>query len=451
LGLNELRYPWISKRMEDSMKKILVVLLMIMTVASLWAGGKTEKSTEEGTVSTDSSMPLEGKKVTVFSTLTEGDFDACMKPFEERTGIDVIHEPTRDFESLITVRVEAGYPPDVAIFPQPGLLADFAADGIIMDLYEWIDKSYLEKQYNKTWLDMSTFNGELAGLWWRVSCKSLVWYPKKKFEAKGYKIPQTWDALIALSDQIVADGGTPWTIGLESGGATGWVATDWMEDIMLRTASPEKYDQWVAGELPFSSPEVKHAAELMGQIWLNPDYVYGGATGIVTTPFQNGADPLFTDPPKAWLHKQANFVVDFFPRKGDEMKTGDIDFFYFPPIDPKYGKPVLGQGEQLAAFNDRPEVREFMKYIATGESTKAWLEKGGFISPHNDASLDWYPTEASRKIAKMLLDADTVRFDASDLMPGAVGAGSFWSEMTEYVAGKDLDEALADIDKSWPR
>ena len=391
--------------------------------------------------------------VTIFGAFVDEDarrFQASMAPFTERTGIEVQYEGSGDFETLILVRVEGGNAPDVAAFTQPGLLAGFVAQDQVIDLNDWMERDYLEGQYEDHWLEMATMDGVMAGVWYRANIKSLVWYPVPEFYEAGYEAPETWDELLALSDQMVADGNTPWCIGIESAGATGWVATDWMEDIMLRTQPVEKYDQWVTGELPFSSPEVKNAAEIMGEIWFNPDYVYGGTASILTMPFGDAPDPLFDSPPSCYMHRQASFIPAFFP---DGVVVGeDVDFFYLPPIDPAYPRPVLGAGDLFAAFNDRPEVRQVVEYLTTGESTKAWLQAGGFVSPHRDAELDWYPTETDRKYAEILGEASVFRFDASDLMPGAVGAGSFWTGMVDYVSarGDNLDEVMRTIDASWP-
>lgn len=433
------------------MRKILVMLLLITCSALfLTANGNKEP---EVMAPVDPDRPLAGTEVNIFGAFVDVDaerFEASMVEFENRTGIDIIYEGSGDFESLITVRVEGGDAPDIAAFPQPGILGDFVTGGYVQDLNKWFDKSYLKGQYIDSWLDMATIDGIMAGVWYKAVVKSLVWYPKKAFKEKGYIVPETWDELIALSDKIVADGGTPWSIGIESSGATGWVITDWLEDIMLRTSSPEKYDAWVKGELPFNSPEVKNAAKIMGDIFFNADYVYGGITSILTVPFGDAATPLTENPPKAWLHRQASFIPAFFPKKGQELLDGDIDFFYFPPIDEKYGKPVLGAGDIFGAFVDRPEVREVMKFLTTGESTKVWAKSGGFVSPHKDADVNWYPTEADKKIGQILLNASTFRFDASDLMPGSVGAGSFWTGMVDYVSGQDLDKVMSSIDNSWP-
>ncbi|MBO8171509.1 MAG: carbohydrate ABC transporter substrate-binding protein [Bacillaceae bacterium] len=394
---------------------------------------------------------FQGTKVSVFGPFADADevkFEQSIKPFEEKTGIDIQYESSKEFEATISIRVEGGNAPDIADFPQPGLLESFVKTGKVIDVRTFLDEDYLKEQYNQSWLDMATMEGPdgdvMAGVWSRSNLKSLVWYPKNEFEAAGYEVPETWDELLALSEQIAADGDTPWAIGIESGAATGWVATDWVEDIMLRTTSPENYDKWVKGELPFTSDIVKNAVQEMSKIWLNDDYVYGGRKAIVTTPFGDAPAPMFDVPPKAWLHRQGNFITSFFP---SGLTPGeDYDWFYFPPIDEQYGKPVLVGGDIMAMFNDRPEVRAVMEFFTTGESLKTWIQSGGTIAPMNDADLDWYSNESDRRMAQLLQEATTIRFDGSDQMPGSVGAGTFWKGMTDYVSGTvDLDEAMEEI------
>ena len=381
-------------------------------------------------------------------------FDATIAAFEEATGIDIQYEGSKEFETSISIRVDGGDAPDIADFPQPGLLANFVRDGKVVDVSTFLDVEKLKENYNQSWLDMAMMEGPdgeiMAGVWQRVNGKSLVWYPKAAFDEAGYTVPETWDELLALTQQIADDGDTAWCIGIESGTATGWPATDWMEEIMLRTTSLENYDKWVTGELPFDSPEVKNAAEVMSEIWLNEDYVYGGRAGIVSTFFGDSPLPMFEDPPKCWLHKQGNFITSFFPAG---LEAGvDYDFFYLPPIDDQYGKPVLVAGDIMAMFNDRPEVRAVMEYFTKGESVESWVKSGGAISPHFDSELDWYSNAVDRGVAEIILNADSVRFDGSDLMPGEVGAGSFWKGMTDYVSGTvDLDTALKEIDAAWPK
>ena len=398
-----------------------------------------------------------GTEVTVDGPFTDADevkFKESYKPFEEATGIVINYIGNKEFEGSISIRVDAGDAPDIADFPQPGLLANFVRTGKIVDVSTFIPEDWLKQQYNDSWLEMGTMAGPdgdmMAGVWYRFNGKSLVWYPKDDFDAAGYEIPTTWDELIALSDMIVADGDSPWCVGIESGAATGWPATDWMEEFMLRTTSLENYDAWVAGTLPFTSPEVKNAAETLAEIWFKDGYVYGGTAGIVSTFFGDSPAPMFEEPPKCWLHKQGNFITGFFP-EGAEAGV-DYGFFYLPPIDPAYGKPFLVAGDIMAMFDDRPEVRALMEYFTVPESAKGWLETGGALATHKTATPDMYGVALERGIAALVSEATSFRFDGSDLMPGEVGAGSFWKGMTDWVSGAaDLDTVLAEIDASWPR
>ncbi len=398
-----------------------------------------------------------GTVVTVDGPFVDTDevkFNESMKAFEEATGIDVQYQGSKEFEAAISVRVDGGDAPDIADFPQPGLLASFVQSGDIVDVSTFIDDAWLKQQYNQSWLDMATIEGPdgpiMAGTWGRYFGKSIVYYPKQAFEASGYEIPQTWDEMMELTQMIADDGDAAWCIGIESGAATGWAATDWTEELMLRTTSLENYDAWTVGDLPFESPEVKGAIETWSQIWLNDEYVYGGTDSIVTTSFGDAPTPMFDDPPKCWLHKQGNFIVSFFP-EGVEYGT-DYGIFYLPPVDEAYGKPLLISGDLFAMFNDRPEVRAAMEYFTTSASMSGYITVGGGLSPHTDANVADYGNDLERDIAALATEATSFRFDGSDLMPGEVGAGSFWKGMTDYVSGAaDLDTVLGEIDASWPQ
>ena len=374
--------------------------------------------------------------------------EAALAPFEEATGIDVVYEGTDAFATVLPVRVAANNAPDIAMFPQPGLMTDFARFGDLVPLAELVDGDTLAATFSQDWIDLGSVDGEPYGMWYRASVKSLVWYNPTAFENAGYTVPTSWDELIELSDQIVADGGVPWCLGMESGDATGWVGTDWIEDIMLRTAGAETYDRWISNELPFDAPEVQAAFEQFGDIVLNPDYVVGGTVGAISTPFGDSPSGLLSEPPQCYLHKQGNFIASFFP-EGTVMGE-DLAIFPLPGIDEEFGLPVLVAGDAFGAFNNTPEVVALMEYLTTTEPHEIWASLGGFISPHNQTSLDVYPDEVARQQAEILANAETIRFDASDMMPGAVGTGSFWAGVTDYVGGVPLDTVLSDIQSSWP-
>jgi alpha-glucoside transport system substrate-binding protein len=442
----------------------ILAVIMVFALMLTACQKATEVPTEEPIAEPEGSFldralagEFSGTVVTMTGPFTDNDavkFDESVKAFETTTGIDIQYEGSKEFEASIGIRIEGGDPPDIVDFPQPGLLSTFVAKGLAIDLNTFIDQDLLKANYNQSWMDMATMDGPdgpiMAGVWGRVNGKSLVWYPKKAFDEAGYTVPTTWDELIALSDDIKADGDTPWCIGIESGAATGWAMTDWIEEMMLRTTTLENYDKWVTGELKFDSPEVRKAIATVEKIWFTDGYVLGGRQAIPTIAFGDAPKPMFDNPPKCWLHKQGNFITTFFP---EGLVAGeDYSFFYLPGVDPAYGDPVLVAGDIYAMFNDRPEVRAVMEFFSTGESVKAWVQAGGAISPHLDSSLDWYTNEIDRGVAEIILNATSLRFDGSDLMPGEVGAGQFWKSMTSYVSGSiDLDTALKEIDAAWPK
>ncbi len=393
-----------------------------------------------------------GEKVSIFGVYTAADakaFEAALVPFRAATDIDVEFEGSPDFETLITTRIQGGNPPDIAQFSQPGLVRELARQGELVELSSFIRMEDVEENFNESWIDLGKVGDGLYGIFYRASTKSIVWYPVEPWEAAGYEIPETWDELIALSDQMVEDGGAPWCISMEHGDATGWVATDWIEDVLLRIAEPEVYDQWVSHDIPFNNEYVREAMDYVAEIWFNDGYVLGGRETILSMWVGDTPKPMFDDPPTCWMHKQAGWISAFFPE--GKHAGADAMFFYLPPIKEELGRPVLGAGDLFAMFNDRPEVRALMEYLSTPEATEVWVKTGGFIPANRSVPLDWYPDPVDQKQAEILKNATTVRFDASDNMPPEVGTGTFWTGMVNWVAGtKDADTVLQEIENSWP-
>jgi alpha-glucoside transport system substrate-binding protein len=305
----------------------------------------------------------------------------------------------------------------------------------------------------QSWVDLGTYAGpegadDLYGLFYRVDVKSLVWYSPIAFDELGYEIPETMEELKALTDLIVEDGGTPWCIGLGSGAATGWPATDWVEEMVLRTQPPEVYDQWVRNEIPFDDPRIVAAIEEYGYFALNDDYVAGGAEAVANTDFRDSPTGLFEIPPACYMHRQASFIPAFFP-EGTEIGE-DVDFFYFPSYaDKDLGKPLLGAGTLFAITNPSEATTAFIEFLKAPIAHELWLAQGGFLTAHAGINPATYVDDASRAQGDILQNATTFRFDASDLMPGEVGAGAFWTGMVNYTTGAPAEEVASDIQARW--
>ncbi len=391
------------------------------------------------------------KQVTILGVIVgeqQRKLEEALAPFREQTGIEIVYEGTDTFATTLPIRVDSGNPPDLAMFPQPGLMADFAREGKLIPLKSFMTPEQLQSAYADSWLELGSVDDTLYGVWYRASVKSLVWYNPKVFEQNGYEIPQTWSEMLALSERLVAEGKTPWCLGMESGDATGWVGTDWVEDIMLRTAGASTYDRWLEHEIPFTDNSVKNAFTTFGEIARNEKYVYGGMVGVLSTPFGDSIQGLFGDNPSCYLHRQANFIASFLPEDIDLAE--DVAIFPLPSINSDRGLPILVAGDVFAMFNDTPEARQLMEYLASEVPHEIAAGLGGYISPRNNIALELYPDELTKKQAQILADAEVIRFDGSDMMPGAVGTGTFWSGMADYVGGMDVDTVLQNIESSWP-
>ncbi len=403
-------------------------------------------------------VDLKGETLTIFGPWRGDDEKlvlSILDYFREATGADVKYSSSENYEQQIVIDTQAGSPPNIAVLPQPGLLADLASKGLLVPLGDDTAK-FVTDNYGAgaSWVALGSYKdkdgaSKFFAFPYKADVKSLVWYSPENFKDAGYEIPKTMEELIALSDKIVKDGGKPWCIGLGSGGATGWPATDWVEDIMLRTQSPETYDKWVSNEIKFSDPAVVAAIETFGSFAKNDAYVDGGAAGVASIDFRDSPKGLFGTPPKCYMHRQASFIPSFFP-EGTKLGS-DADFFYFPPYAsrPELGAPVLGAGTLVSITKDSKAARAFIDFLKTPLAHELWMAQSGFVTPHKGVNKDAYANDALKKQGEILSNATTFRFDGSDLMPGKIGAGAFWTGMVDYVGGKSAADTGAAIQKAW--
>ncbi|MGK2930158.1 MAG: ABC transporter substrate-binding protein [Acidimicrobiales bacterium] len=395
-----------------------------------------------------------GGSVSIFGPEVEGElagFAEAMVPFEEESGVDVSISGDRSAEQNLGVQVQGGSPPDIFVFPQPGRLQEFAESGDLVPLRDDVAEAVREN-FPETFWSLAEVDGELYGVPNKADVKSLVWYSPTAFSDGGYEVPETHAELMELSDQMVADGSTPFCIGIGSDAATGWPFTDWVEDYMLRLKGPDVYDQWVNHEIPFDDPDVVEVGEFVMDIWETEGYVFGGTQTIANTPFAESGLGLLDD--SCMMHRQANFYEANFPEGTDISEDGEIWAFYLPPVDDggEGGRPLLSAGTILAAFSDSEATMDALLYAASPEYPAERAQAQiGFLSPNSSVEASAYQNNAAALFLDILDTAETVRFDASDLMPGAVGSGSFWSAAVDITTGsKTVAEAFAEVEASWP-
>lgn len=396
-------------------------------------------------------------EVTVYGTIsnTEAELlEQSWADWEEENDIDIVYEASQEFETQIPVRAQGGNAPDLAIFPQPGLMRDMAQAGYLKEAPQAVIDNVTEN-WSEDWAAYGQYEGTQYGAPLMASVKGWIWYSPSQFEENGWEVPTDWQGLLDLSSQIQADtDAAPWCIGFGSDAATGWPGTDWIEDIVLRQSGTDVYDQWVANEIPFTDPQISSAFDEFGKIALDPDMVnagFGGVDTIVTTPFGDPATALVEG--NCALHHQASFYDGFITDAGGAVaEDGDIWAFLTPPFESgATGNVVTGGGEIVGAFSDDEATQKVQEYLSSADWANSRVSLGGVISANK--GLD--PANASSAILteaiRILQDPETTfRFDASDLMPSAVGTGTFFKGMNDWVNGTDQATVLEQIEGGWP-
>jgi alpha-glucoside transport system substrate-binding protein len=398
-----------------------------------------------------------GTTVTMFASIISPESDSLQKSwneFSQCTGITISYEGSNDFESQLPVRVAGGNAPDLAIIPQPGLLAQMVKTGKVITPSAGTLNN-VNKYWNAAWKSYGTVNGTFYAAPMSANMKSLVWYSPKAFTAAGYSVPTTWDQMMALSDQIAASGKKPWCGGISSGTATGWPSTDWVEEVVLRQSGGDVYDQWVAHTVKFDDPPIQQAMQTVQNWMLNPKYVNGGfgdVKSIATTTFQDAGKPILTG--NCFMLQQASFYGAQWPAGTTVSENGDVYAFFLPPINPAYPVPVEGGGEFVTGFGNRPEVKAVQEYLSTPDWATSRIKVAkGWVSANSGADQTAYTDPIDKLSAKYLTDPKaTFRFDASDMMPAAIGAGQEWTSFTSWFAeGKSTDAVAKEIDAAWPQ
>ena len=416
--------------MTKLVRKALVLSAVLAVVAAACSNEKEPAAGQSG-----SQVGGSLEVAAVWTGPEEANFKRVIDKFTEQSGAKVTFTSTGDdIGAFLGPRIEGGKPPDVAILPQPGLLIDLAGQGSLKSIEEPAGAP-LDENFAPVWRELGTVDGELYGLWWKAANKSTFWYNTKVFEDAGVTPPEDWDGLLQVANTIKDFGVAPISIG----GADGWPLTDWFENIYLRTAGPETYDQLTKHEIPWTDQSVKDALAKFAEVVGNEDLIEGGTSGALQTDFNTSAPNIIGDPPKAAMTYEGDFVQGVITGSTDAEPGTDFSFFPFPSID---GSPpsVLAGGDAAVLMTDNEAAKAFIAFLATPEAAQEWVPQGGFTSPNKNVDTSLYPDDLSRASAEALVASESVRFDMSDLEPpefgGTAGQG-MWGILQEFLRTPD--------------
>ena len=373
---------------------------------------------------------------------------AMVKPWEDRTGNTVDYEASRDLNALLTARVQAGTPPDLAGLSGPRQMAELATKGTLLPLDRIVDLGRLNTDYGQPWLRLATVNGKLVGILIKVAIEGMIFYDPRTLASAGLDFgtpPPTWTAMTAATQQIQsATHAAAWCIGVESGPASGWPGADWIRDFYLRQAGPARYERWAAGQEPWNSPEMKAAWQSFGALVHNPTLTYGGSPHVLSTNFATAFRPMFQSPPGCYLYHQASFLTDGFKNL---QPVPDVNALGFPDIDPRYRGSQVVEADLFGMLKDSAEARDLLRYLTTAQAQQIWVKRGGAVSANRQVSLDAYPNPLLRQAARLVVAANPPEFDLVDGPTGAQQT-AFFKGVLRYIAEADqLDAILADLEK----
>ena len=424
----------------------LLVGLLAFFAAGCGGGDDEEGSGDETTAATteEGAAKVSGS-VSVLAVWTgaEGEaFQAVLDGFTtENPDVTVKYKSAKEPATVLSTAVEGGNPPDIAALPQPGFMTDFAKRGALKPIDFATDK--IKEGYSQSWLDLGTVDGKLYGLFFKGANKSTVWYNVAAFEDAGIEAPTDWDTFLSNADTLKSSGVPAYSIG----GADGWTLTDLFENIYLRTAGPEKYDQLTKHEIPWTDESVKEALTEMAKV-VGPDNIAGGTSSALQTDFPTSVTQVFADPPKAAQVLEGDFVGGVIGSETKAVAETGYNVYAFPQINDS-GPVVVGGGDVMVMFKDTPAGRALIEYLATPEAAEIWAAKGGFSSPNKNVDSSVYPDAFTKQTATELANAETFRFDMSDLMPGAFGSDALFTLLQDFVkTPTDIDGITQKLEKA---
>lgn len=376
-------------------------------------------------------------------------FNAVIAPFKSQNGISINVETTKDVNATLTTRLAGNNPPDIAVLPNPGKMQQLAGQNKLIALDSFLDMGTVHSDYSAAWTDLGSYKGHLYAIFYKAANKGTIWYNPAAFQSASYQVPATWNDLVSLSTQIATAGQYPWSMGVESGSASGWPAADWIAQIYLNQSGPDMYDKWVAHTIPWTDPSIKTAFQTFGQIAHGTHYINGAPQSILATNYQPASFLPFNTPPQAYMYYLGDFTETFITTQFTSLTPGTgFNFFPFPTINSQYAGAVTGGADLITAMKNTTAVQKLVKYLETAGAQEIWVKRGGFTSPNKKVDLNAYPDPVAKASAQQLQNAKIYRFGADDLMPAQV-EDAFWKAMLTYIATPDqLDTILSGMEST---
>ncbi|HKD77218.1 MAG TPA: ABC transporter substrate-binding protein [Ktedonobacterales bacterium] len=387
--------------------------------------------------------------VTTWGGTEQDSFRAVVAPFTQQHGIKVNIESTRDLDTLLTTRIQANNPPDLAILPNPAKMQQLAGQNHLIALDKFLSSSSLQQDYAQSWISLGSVNSNLYSIFYKAANKATVWYSPQQFQSNNYQVPKTWDDLIALSGQIAGSGKFPWAMGVSSGAASGWPATDWVAEIFINESGPDMYDKWITHKIPWTDASIKSAFQKFGAIAGGQHYINGAPQSILATDDQTASYGPFNSPPTSYMYYLGDFTEGFITAKFPSLQAGTgFSYFDFPTITASNQGAITCGADLVAMLKDTSSTRTLVNYLVTADAQAIWVKRGGFTSVNKSVALNDYPNKVAQNSAQALTGAPIVRYGAGDMMPPALQT-AWWKGMLTFIGDQSqLDGVLSNLEST---
>jgi len=417
------------------------LLLVIALVATACAGGEPGDNGDGGG---DGGGGGSVSLAAVWTGTEQENFQLVLDAFTEETGISAEYQSNADIGTFLGTQIEGGQPPDVALLPQPGLMRDLAGQDALVPVSDDVEAA-LDENYAPVWKDLGTVDGELYGVYFKAANKATWWYNTAAFEQAGVEPAEDWDGLLDDADTVAQSG----LAYLSIGGGDAWPLTDLFENIYLKTAGGDMYDQLSNHEIPWTDQSVIDALNVMGELLGDDANLAGGQRGTLQTDFPTSVSQVFSGQPKAATVYEGDFVAGVISGETEATVGEDADFFPFPAIDGQGAESVVGGGDVAVALTDNENAQALLEFLASAEAAEVWAEVGGFTSPNQNVDIGVYPDEISARIAEAVANATEFRFDMSDLQPaefGATAGRGMWLRFQQFIESGDPQKTARDLE-----
>ena len=380
-------------------------------------------------------------------------FEEELALISKELNIKISYVPVSDIETQI-IKEENSYGFDLAIIPNPQGVVNLGERGYLYPVTVAIDNEVIDKNYSQHLQEITTSNKDQQnyGVFFRLIPSSLIWYDVEKFNELGAPKFQNFNDIVNFTEKNLTNNSPLWCMDIESGATTGWLATNWLEDVILHEYGSSVYDDWSNQEIQSQNNQITLSILKIGKLIFMENAVFGGNEKIISREFTNNYRNLLDDEISCVFTWSGHFASLYF--SSDKVYGSDFDFFKFPSSNNK--NAMVGLGDSIVILNTSNKAIDVFKSLTDNGFGQNWISKKDsmFISANKNSDIENVNNKMLLKETTLIrnaLDDNLFRYDASELMERRIGADHLLSAMRNYIfmGNKFITEITEELDSKY--